>query len=316
MAEPVKVDVHMHLYESTDVGEWWKAGYEIWEYGPKEGVRFSRYSGTVEDAIEAMAKAGFSHGIAVNLFGMELSKQEAVWKLPATMDGKDRARAIAEIEATMPDRLRELNRWLCDALADVPQITPFVAADPWALSPEANAAHLREMVERGARGIKIHPVVQDFSPADPRMLPVYATCRELGLTVLSHTGAARGPDQYAAPSAFAAMLREFPDLTVVLAHLGGGKWTETLELARAFPAVAFDLCEIIEWTGAPNAPTVHQLAEMIQEIGAERVVLGTDFPWYDLDRTVELVMDLPVLSEEEKEGILGANAVRILRLSL
>ena len=51
MADPVRVDVHMHLYPSAESGDWWKAGYEIWEYGEKEGVRFSRSSGTVGDAL-------------------------------------------------------------------------------------------------------------------------------------------------------------------------------------------------------------------------------------------------------------------------
>jgi len=67
-------------------------------------------------------------------------------------------------------------------------------------------------------------------------------------------------------------------------------------------------------TGAPNAPTDEDLARMIREIGPERVMLGTDFPWYDLDRTVDLVMRLPVLSTGEKEQILGANAVGLLGL--
>jgi predicted TIM-barrel fold metal-dependent hydrolase len=53
---------------------------------------------------------------------------------------------------------------------------------------------------------------------------------------------------------------------------------------------------------------------MIRQIGPERVMLGTDFPWYDLERTVELVMALPVLSTGEKERILGANAVGLLDL--
>ena len=43
-------------------------------------------------------------------------------------------------------------------------------------------------------------------------------------------------------------------------------------------------------------------------------MLGTDFPWYDLDHTVERVMALPLLSREEKEGMLGANAVGLLDL--
>jgi predicted TIM-barrel fold metal-dependent hydrolase len=188
--------------------------------------------------------------------------------------------------------------------------------DPWALSPNQNVEHLREMADRGARGIKLHPVAQRFEPNDPRMRPVYDACEELGLVVLSHTGSARGGEPFAEPHAFADVLARHPRLTVVLAHLGGGSWRQTLGLARAFPEVTFDLCEIVEWTGAPNAPTDEDLARMIREIGPERVMLGTDFPWYDLDRTVELVMDLPVLSTGEKEQILGANAVGRLDLQV
>jgi uncharacterized protein len=316
MAEPVRVDVHMHLYESRAVGDWWKAGYEIWEYGPKDDVRFSASSGTVEEAVIALERAGFSHGIAVNLFSMELAAAEAELKLPPDFIGEQRERYVADMRANTPELLRESNRWLCEALAEVPQITPFIAVDPWALSPEENSEHLRKMAGRGARGIKVHPAIQRFSPADPRMHPVYQACRELGLAVLSHSGSSKGVEQYAEPNAFVDMLRDFPELTVVLAHLGGGSWRQTVELAKAFPQASFDLCEIIAWTGAPNAPTEEELAVMIGAIGPDRVMLGTDFPWYDLDVTVERVMDLPILSQEVKEGILGSNAVRILGLDL
>ena len=44
--------------------------------------------------------------------------------------------------------------------------------------------------------------------------------------------------------------------------------------------------------------------------------MGSDFPWYDLDHTVDRVMELPLLSREEKEGIMGANAVRILDMTI
>jgi predicted TIM-barrel fold metal-dependent hydrolase len=314
MSDPVKVDVHMHLYPTAASGEWWKAGYEIWEYGDKDGVTFSRYSGTVGDALAAMAAAGFAHGIAVNLLSVDLFREEAAAMLPAALQGEDRARAVAEIEATMAERFRAANRWLVDALAPVRQLTPYVGVDPWALSPQENLEHLREMAERGARGIKLHPVAQRFEPDDPRMRPVYRLCEELGLVVLSHTGSAKGGEPFAEPRAFAAILERHPRLTVVLAHLGGGSWRQTLDLARAFPRVAFDLCEIIEWTGAPGAPSPGELGRLIQRVGAERVLLGTDFPWYDLERTVELVLALPVLATGDKERILGANAVDLLGL--
>jgi len=316
MTGPVRVDVHMHLYPSAASGDWWKAGYEIWEYGDKDGVTFSRFSGTVADALAAMEEAGFSHGIAVNLLSVDLFREEALAMLPADLHGDDRAKAAAEIEATMAERFRAANRWLVDALAPVPRLTPYVGVDPSALSPAENVEHLRAMAERGARGIKLHPVAQRFEPNDPRMRPVYDACEELGLVVLSHTGSAAGGEPFAEPRAFADVLQEHPRLMVVLAHLGGGSWRQTVGLALAFPEVAFDLCEIVEWTGAPNAPTDEDLARMIREIGPERVMLGTDFPWYDLGRTVELVMGLPLLSTGEKERILGANAVDRLALQV
>lgn len=314
MSGPLLVDVHMHLYETKQEGEWWKGGYEIFEYGEDPDRTFGPYSGDVEDAVAALGEAGFAHGIAVNLFAQDLFREEALSRLPADIDAQERAEAVGRIEAGMAERLRSFNHWLLDSVAFLPQITAYVAVDPWTLTPDENVAHLREMAERGARGIKLHPVVQKFEPGDPRMHPIYEACREMGLTVLSHTGSAKGGEKFAEPEAFVEVLRAFPELSVVLAHLGGGNWRQTVALADAFPQIAFDLCEIIEWTGKEKAPTRDDLAQMIARVGPERVLFGTDFPWYELGRGVDLVMDLPVLSTGQKEAILGENAARILGL--
>src|SRR5438105_2665211 len=106
MADPVKADVHMHLYQSPESGEWWKSGYEIFEYGEKDGVTFSGYSGTVDDAVAAMREAGFVHGIAVNLLSVDLFRLEAIAVLPDEVQGADREKAISDIDATMADRFR------------------------------------------------------------------------------------------------------------------------------------------------------------------------------------------------------------------
>ena len=150
--------------------------------------------------------------------------------------------------------------------------------------------------------------------SDERMWPVYRTCQELGIPVIGHSGPDRFGGHFAEPQAYAGMLGEFPQLKVVLAHLGGGTWQQAPEIAQAFPNAYFDCCEVIEWTGGTNAPSDQQLGQLIKDIGPDRVMMGSDFPWYDLDHTVERVMELPALSQEEKEGMLGANAIRILGL--
>ena len=280
MAKSPLIDVHMHIYETKSSGEWQKTSYEIWEYGPRPAsVQFSRSSGDLADAERAMAAAGYDYAVSVNLFGMELTRGEAIAALPP---GLTRTPGSAHWPRSMlPCRTASARSTGGRATlsAGGGRILPFVALDPWAQGPEDNAAHLRDLAERhGARGVKLHPVVQRFTPNDPRLAPSYRTCVEMGLVVLAHSGTAKGSPQYAEPRAFADLARAWPDLKLIVAHLGGGSWRQTLELATAFPQLWFDCCEIIEWTGAPNAPTTAELARLIRDIGSHRVMLGTDFP--------------------------------------
>jgi predicted TIM-barrel fold metal-dependent hydrolase len=109
----------------------------------------------------------------------------------------------------------------------------------------------------------------------------------------------------------------------VLAHLGGAAWRETAAVAEAFPHALFDLCEIVAWTGATggarpahdgwgDAPSVEELVALIRAVGVERVLFGSDFPWYDPVDTVAEVEALPGLGAAEREAILGGNAARVL----
>ena len=300
-ANSLRIDCHMHLYPNREDGRREKETYEIWEYGKRSDVEFSAFGGDVADAEKAMAQDGFSHAVIANLFAIAL--------LPKQLQAAGLEAQKAQLVAA--------NEWACGVSESRPQFSTLVAADPAVLGGEEGAAHLREMVERhGAKGIKIHPVVQRFKPDDQAMYAIYRTCAELGLTVLSHSGSSRDGTAWGEPESFANLVREFPNLTLILAHLGGGAWKQTAAFASTFKGVYFDLCEIIAWTGAPNGPSKEELARMILDIGPERVMLGTDFPWYDLGRTAEQVMKLPLLSEEQKVGILGANAARILHIAV
>ncbi len=315
MPAPMIIDAHMHIYRSRDHGLRNKQGYDIWEYGSRPDVNFSRATGTLEEAAHDMDRAGISRAVVVNLFAARRARQDAIAGLPDELDQGQREQAIKDIDSSMGQRIEEFNVWGCGLARGNPRLVPYISADPWALPGEEGPAHIQRMVGRhGARGIKLHPVVQEFHMSDRRMWPIYQACQELGLPIIAHSGPARGAVQYGEPRAFAEALGAFPRLTLVLAHMGGGAWQQALEIAQAFPNAYFDCCEIMEWTGGPNAPSDRQLAQLIKDVGPERVLMGSDFPWYDLDHSVQRVMELPLLAREEKEAILGANAARILGL--
>jgi uncharacterized protein len=313
------VDAHVHVLPPRPGPSAPKRDpYDIWEYGDLEGVNVLEAAGTIEQVVDAMQQAHCDHFVVVNMFvpDNELAKMATETAASSRLFLADRRDALEENRDALEEKLTEFNRWALDLAAGRSDLTPFVAADPHVLGGRKGADHLRWAVGRGARGIKIHPIAQAFLPDDPAMYDTYRACAESDAAVIAHAGAAKGSTQWAEPNAYAAVLRDHPDLQVVLAHLGGARWRQAIDLAAAFPNVSFDLCEIVAWVGAPGAPTRDELATMIREIGADRVLFGTDYPWYDVEATIDQVMDLPHLSVEEKEGILGANAIRILGLAV
>jgi predicted TIM-barrel fold metal-dependent hydrolase len=298
------IDVHAHVFESKTIGAWSKEAYEIWEYGAKEDVRLASITGDIEDLREAMRAGDIAHAVVVNAFSID--EWRGRW-----LEGLDEATGEA---VPLGQRLIEFNRWLVETVAPFPDITPFVAVDPWILSNDELAVHLIDMQGKGARGVKVHPIDQRFVISDPRMVRIGELCVELGLCVLSHSGTSRGGVQFAEPSSFDEFVPAVPGLHLVVAHLGGGSWQQIRELAERHGDIAFDLSEIVAWVGAPNAPTETELVRLIRDVGVERVMFGSDFPWYDPGEMVKAVRTLPGLTDDELAAILGGNAVRILRL--
>jgi predicted TIM-barrel fold metal-dependent hydrolase len=299
------VDVHVHLYPSPAQGREAKDRYVIWEYGEDPGVTFSCSPGDVAALASVYGDAGFDRAVVVHLFDTALAREQAA---SAGLGAAEAAHAAAEA-------MRASNRWIARTIGDSPIAEVLISVDPTAIAPQAVTAHLAELATAGVLGVKLHPVSHAFTPNDPRLHPMYELCADSGLTVLSHSGpGAPGALGSARPSDFAPVLAKWPDLRLVLAHLGGASWRETAALAADFPQVVFDLSEIIEWTGARHAPSRAELSSLIRQIGADRVMLGSDFPWYDPLRTADRVAGLPGLSDSERAAILGGTATRFFGL--
>lgn len=290
MTAPLVIDAHLHLYRTAEEGEQGKHGYQTWEYGPRPNVRFSTLAGDGASAREALDAAGASMAVVANLLDVVR---------PGVPPAED---------------LVAFNRWICDVSRDDSHFYPLIAVDPGLMSVQENVRHLEEMVARGARGIKLHPPLQRLDPSNPALAPLFSACVGMGLVVLSHSGPSRDSSGRGEPDSFRGLLSAFPALRIMLAHMGGAAWRQLPGIARDFPQVHFDLCEVIEWLGAPLAPTADELVSLVRQVGVGRVMMGSDFPWYDIDHTAQLVRELPGLSTEEQNAILGENAARFFDL--
>src|SRR5919199_5250363 len=114
-------------------------------------------------------------------------------------------------------------------------LLPLVEQNPRRFRPVANvnphlhfpiARELERQLDLGAAALKIHPVHGGFRPDDAALYPAYSVLVERGVPLVVHCGTSSFPgstNAYADPLLLDAVLRDFPELQVVLAH-GGLGW--------------------------------------------------------------------------------------------
>jgi len=200
----------------------------------------------------------------------------------------------------------------------VEDLLPLVAHNPERFAFLANinphlhhpiAGELARQVGLGAVGLKVHPVHGGFSPADPMLYPAYQVCAQEGLPVVVHCGTSSFPgsdNAMAAPDLLLPVLRDFPGLTLVLAHGGRGWWYE----AAATLALLHDNVWI-ELSGLPP----HRLADYYSRFGLDRLarkfIFGTDWPGVPgIARNARAVAALG-LGDEVLAAVLGQNALAV-----
>lgn len=213
---------------------------------------------------------------------------------------------VVQSVATTPHQVRSINEFIAGEVAKNPtELTGLGTLHPDSGDIAADFAHL---VELGLRGVKLHADIQQFCIDDPRCLPIYELCSNAGLPVLLHTGDSRF--DYSNPNRLLPILRAFPRLTVIGAHLGGWSvWDEAVETVADCPNLLVD-CS----SSMPFMPPEKALA-VIRRYGAGRVLFGSDFPMFLPEKELPALLALG-LSDTELRAILCDNACRLYHLNV
>ncbi len=206
--------------------------------------------------------------------------------------------------ATKPSQQKTVNDWAASVQGEFYHCFGTIHPD----APDA-----LEEVERirklGLYGIKLHPDYQGFCIDEQRMFPIYDAAAALGLPILFHTGwDPLSPDKVHAPSeAVARMVKQFPKLTVIGAHMGGMNRYDEVEEFLA----GTDL--YIDTAMSSHYCSPEQFARLIKKHGADRVLFGSDCPWSRSCDELRFLEEAP-LTDGEREKIYYRNAMRLLGL--
>ncbi|MFG1922736.1 amidohydrolase family protein [Cryptosporangium sp. NPDC048952] len=164
-------------------------------------------------------------------------------------------------------------------------LLPLVEQNPVRFRPVANvnphlhhpiAAELTRQLDLGAAALKLHPVHGGFRVSDAALYPAYSVLGERGVPLIVHCGTSSFPgstNANADPVFVDTVLRDFPDLTVVLAHGGRGWWYD----AAAFLALSRENVWI-ELSGLPPKRLPEYYARFDLARLSRKWIYGTDWP--------------------------------------
>jgi predicted TIM-barrel fold metal-dependent hydrolase len=225
--------------------------------------------------------------------------------LQRTMDAAGVDRAMCLAVATVPGHVRRSNEFI--GSVDRQRLIPFGTVHP-DLPVAENLASLRE---NGIRGVKLHPLFQQLSLADPRVIELVGALAEDGIVVITHAGAGAGDDanERGAPRHLRALLDQTPGLRLIACHFGGyHRLDEAAELVVGSSAY-------LETSWPPTLAGLdpERVRSMIRRHGADRVIFGTDWPMTDPAAELAAVRALGLTAAEER-AILGGNLAALLGL--
>jgi len=188
------------------------------------------------------------------------------------------------------------------------RIIPFTSID-YTLGRNAGKK-LLEDVKNGARGLKIHPIIQKKSLLDEDTIEALKYWNDTGKPVQPHLGVyyyypteerhLQSPENGKYDD-FKKLLSLFPDIKFIAAHSAGFEWKCLIEDGINLDNLYLDLSFVSRV----------QLKTYLKKWPIERLLYGSDWPYGNPEITLK-VIDLSVKDPQAKEMILYKNAERLL----
>lgn len=214
------------------------------------------------------------------------------------------------------------DRAVRDYVAQRPdKLIGFMSLDP--TQPDWGRELFEGHQEMGLRGIKLMPMYAGFRPDDERVTPLWKYAQDHQLPVLMHTGTtflSQAPLECTLPRHADSVAARFPEVRIILAHLGHPYEGECVAVIRKHPNVYADLSAL----HYRPFQLYHSLM-LVQEYGVwDKVLFGTDYPFTTVQATIDGLRNLnqmlsgtalPRLNEAAIERLIYRDSLPLLGLN-
>ncbi len=210
-----------------------------------------------------------------------------------------------------PDMAAWLNEWAADFAASTPDCLSTATFYPEPAAP----LYVESVIARGARVFKTHLQVGDYDPNDALLDEVWGMIGDARIPVVVHCGSGPRPGRFTGPGPICVLLRRFPRLRLVIAHMGMPEYSEFLDVCESFDDVRMDTTMVFTpFTDQIMPFPRHELARL-RHLG-DRILFGSDSPNipYPYADAVGAVTTLPGVSDDWLRGVLYQNGAELFSI--
>lgn len=186
-------------------------------------------------------------------------------------------------------------------------------------APERLEAAVKEL---GLCGLKLGPIYQNFYPDSKSHFPLYAKADELNIPALWHQGTSFVPEGYldaSRPAALDSIARAFPNLKMVIAHMGHPWIDECIAVVRKNPNMYMDISAL----GSRTWQFYNAIVSAMEYGVTHKLLFGSDYPFFTTERMMEALRNinrhtegtsLPRIPDEIIEAVIHRNTPELLGL--
>jgi len=206
-----------------------------------------------------------------------------------------------------------INNWTVRFVEQHQDAIPFGCVWP---SDENKVLYVTDLFDKyNFQGLKVQPLVQNFYAFDKRMNPIYDLLVDRGKWYLIHAGTAPYRNKYLGYKHFVKFIENYPDMKIIVAHMGAFEYQKFLALLDKYENLYFDTAMIfIPNNIFPEREVRRPKAEDILSY-QDRILFGSDFPNipYEYRKSTQgfFQMDLP---KKVYENIFFNNAQKLFHL--
>ncbi|RIA09531.1 hypothetical protein OE09_1369 [Flavobacteriaceae bacterium MAR_2010_72] len=177
-----------------------------------------------------------------------------------------------------------------------------------------------EYLEQGLiKGLKFYPGYEPFYPNDSRLIVWHEMAVEYDVPVMFHSGdtyAPTGRVKYSHPLHIDDLAVDFPDLKIVICHVGNPWIKDCMEVVYKNKNVYADISGLVlgDFSEKFERYIKNEIEEMITFAGNPNYLLyGTDWPISNMKSYLKF-MDQLDLNQDKKELILWENAAKLFNI--